>query len=86
MMFSYLENSESLKVSTKELKDQILSPNESSVMRQARSEKHKKFFQIFSRQVASEIRVASMARCEVHLECLHFCNGNAWTSGKQSSV
>ena len=46
-MLSYLDNSEALKVSTKELKEQVLSPNEPSVdieriVRQARSETHKK--------------------------------------------
>ena len=43
-IFSYLDNSEALKVSTNELKEQVLSPNEPSVtmeriVRQARSEK-----------------------------------------------
>ena len=43
-MLSFLDNSEALKVSTKELKEQILSPNEPSVhkeriARQTRSEK-----------------------------------------------
>ena len=47
--WSYQHNSEALKVSTKELKEQVLSPNEPSVnmeriVRQARSEKHKKSF------------------------------------------
>ena len=47
-MLGYLDNSEALKVSTKELKkEQVLSPNEPSVniegiVRQARSETHKK--------------------------------------------
>ena len=64
-MLSFLDNSEVLKVSTKEFKEQILSPNEPSVdkersARQARSEKHK----VFSRQGANEIPVASMARWE----------------------
>ena len=52
-MLGYLDNSEASKLSTKELKEQVLSPNEPSVniertVRQARSEKHKKLFQIFS--------------------------------------
>ena len=70
---------------TKGLKEQVLSPIEPSVkreriVRQARSEKHKrKLFPIFSRRGAQEIPVASMARWEEHLrmltvlqrECLH---------------
>ena len=56
-----------LKRSTKELKEQVLSPNESSVnierfARQASSETRKELFQIFSRQGANEIHVASIAR------------------------
>ena len=55
--------------------EQVLSPNEPNVnieriVRQARSEKHKKLFQIFSRQGAKEILVASMARWEEHLTML----------------
>ena len=74
-MLKYLEDSEALKVSTRELKEQVLSPNESSagivrIARQARSEKSKKLFQIFSRQGANEIQVASMARWEEHLRML----------------
>ena len=57
-MLKYLEDSEVMKVSTRELKDQVLSPDESTVnivriARQARSEKEKKLFQIF-RQGANE--------------------------------
>ena len=64
-----------MEVSTRELKEQVLSPNESSVSivriaRQARSEKSKKLFQIFSRQGANETLVASMARLEEHLGML----------------
>ena len=56
-MLSYLDNNEASKISTQELKEQVLSPNEPSVnmeriVRQARSEKHKKLFQIFSRKGA----------------------------------
>ena len=66
--------SEVLKVSTRELKEQVLSPDESSVRkvriaRQARSEKSKKLFQIF-RQGANEVLIASMARWEEHLKGL----------------
>ena len=74
-MLKYLEDSEALKVSTRELREQVLSPNEPSVnivriARQARSEKHKKLFQIFSRQGAKEIPVASVARWEEYLRML----------------
>ena len=74
-MLSFLDKSEAPKVITKELKEQVLSPNESSVnieriARQARSEKRKKLFQIFSRQGANEILVASVARWEEHLRML----------------
>ena len=46
-MLKYLEDSEALKVSTRELKEQVLSPDELSVnivriSKQARSEKSKK--------------------------------------------
>ena len=52
-MSKYLEDSEVLKVSTRELKEQVLSPDESSVSmvrvaRQARSEKSSKLFQMRS--------------------------------------
>ena len=40
------------------------------IARQARGEKSKKLFQIFSRQGASEISVASMARWEEQLKGL----------------
>ena len=54
-MLNCLEDSEALKASTRELKEQVLSPDESSfsivrIARQTRSEKRKKLFQIFSRQ------------------------------------
>ena len=59
-ILKYLEDSEALKVSTRELKEQVLSPDESSVStvrvpRQARSEQGKKLFQMF-RQGASKVR------------------------------
>ena len=52
-----------------------MSPNEPSVdivriVKQARSEKHKKLFQIFSRKGAKEIPVASLVRWEEHLRML----------------
>ena len=70
-MLKSLEDSEVLKVCTRELKGQVLSPDESSLYtvrnaRQARSEKSKKLFQIFS-QGANEVLIASMARREEHL-------------------
>ena len=66
-----------MEVSTTELKDQVLSPNEPSVnvvriAKQARSEKSEKLFQIFSRRGANEMRVASMARFE-SVECAGEC-------------
>ena len=58
-MLSYLDNSEAFQMSTGELKEQVLCSNEPSVaiervVRQARSEKDKKLFQIFSRHGAKE--------------------------------
>ena len=66
--------SEVLKVSTRELKEQVLSPDESSVSivriaRQARSDKSKKLFHIF-RRGANEVLIASMDRWEEHLRIL----------------
>ena len=63
-MLKYLEDSEAMKVSTRELKEQVLSPDESTgdivrIARQARSEKSKTMFQIF-RQGANEVLIASM--------------------------
>ena len=56
-MLSHLDNSEALKVDTKELEDHVLAPNEPRVdidhiARQARGEQHQRLFQIFSRQGA----------------------------------
>ena len=73
-MLKYLEDSEVMKVSTRELKEQVLSPDESSVnevriARQARGENSKKLFQIF-RQGANEVFIASMARWEEQLKGL----------------
>ena len=52
-MLKYLDDGEALKVSTRELKEQVLSSTEPSVnrvriARQAKIEKSKKLFQIFS--------------------------------------
>ena len=63
-MLKYSEDSEAMKVSTRELKEQVLSPDESTVKkvriaRQARSEKSKTMFQIF-RQGANEVLIASV--------------------------
>ena len=74
-MLSYLDNSEALKVDTKELEDHVFAPNEprvdiNHIARQARGEQHQRLFQIFSRQGAKEILVASVARCEQHLRML----------------
>ena len=73
-MLKYLQDSEVLQVSTRELKEQVLSPDESSVYfvriaRQAGNEKSKKLFQIF-RQGANEILIASIARWEEQLKVL----------------
>ena len=53
----------------------MLAPNEprvdiEHVVRQARREQHQRLFQIFSRQGANEIQVASVARWEEHLRML----------------
>ena len=74
-MLSYLDKSEALKASTKELKEQVQSPNGPSVdieriAREARSEKRKKLFHFFSRQGGNEILVANMVRWEEHLRML----------------
>ena len=71
-MQSYLDNSETLRVDTKELEDHIFAPSEPRVdidhiARQARGEQRQRLFQIFSRQGAKEILVASVARWEDHL-------------------
>ena len=71
-MLSYLDNSEALQVGTKELKDHELAPSEPRVdidhtSRQARGEQSQGLFQIFNRQAATEILVASVARWEGHL-------------------
>ena len=75
MMLSYLDNSEASKVGTKDLEEHVLAPNEPSVnieyiVRQARGVKHKKMFQILSRQGAKEITVASMARWAENMRIL----------------
>ena len=57
-MLKYVEESEALTVSTRELKEQVLSRDESSIKvriaRQARCEKNKKLFHIF-RQGANAV-------------------------------
>ena len=88
--FKYLDDSEVKKVSTRELKERVLSPNESSVdieriARQARSERGKKLFQIF-RQGANEVLIATVARGEEHLRMLVGLERNAWHSGKKWSI
>ena len=74
-MLSYLDNCEALKVGTKELGHHVLAPNEPRVdiqhiVRQARGEQHHRLLQIFSRQGAKEILVASVSRWEEHLGML----------------
>ena len=61
-MLKCLENSEIVKVSMRELEDQVLSPNEPRInvvriARQARNEKKEKLFQIF-RQREGEVLIA----------------------------
>ena len=73
-MLKFWEDSESTKVSTRELQEQLLSPNESRVnvvriARQARNEKKEKLFQIF-RQREGEVLIASKARWDEHLKGL----------------
>ena len=69
-MLKHLEDTEAFKVSTRDLKEQFFSPDESNdisivrVARQARSEKSKKLFQIFRQ--GTNVLIASMARWEEH--------------------
>ena len=60
-MLKCLEDSEAAKVSTRELEEQVLSPNESRINIVSRSEKSNKLFQIFS-QGENEVLVASKGR------------------------
>ena len=53
------------------------------IARQARSEKSKKLFQIFSRQGVNEILVASMERWKEHFRMLLVLE---WHSGKKLST
>ena len=61
-MLKYLEDSEALKVSTRELKEKVLCPNQPSVniyaLRGRREVRSKKLFQISNRQGANEILIA----------------------------
>ena len=64
-----------MKVSTRELKEQVLSPDESSVStvriaRQARSERNKEFCFRFSEKEQTSVFIDSMARWEEHLKRL----------------
>ena len=73
-MLMYSEDSEITKVRTRELKERVLSPNESSanivrIARQARNEKNKKLFAIFTHKM-NEVVIASMARWEEQLKGL----------------
>ena len=74
-MLSFLDHSEALKVNTRELEHEVLATNEPRVdiqhiVGQARGEQHQGVFQIFRRQRAKEILVASVARLEEHLKML----------------
>ena len=73
-MSKYLEDSEITKVSTRELEEQVMSPNEprSSVVRiarQSRNEKQEKLFQVL-RQGEGRGLIASKARWDVQLKGL----------------
>ena len=73
-MIKYLEDSEITKVSTIELEEQVLAPNEPriNVVRIARlagNEKKEQLFQIL-RQREGEVLIASMARWDVQLKGL----------------
>ena len=74
-MMSYLDNSEALKVDTKELKDHVLASSGPIVdidhlARQTRGEQRQILFHILSRQGAKEILVASVAIWVEHLRML----------------
>ena len=73
-MIKYLEDSEITKVSTIELEEQVLAPNEPRInvvriARLARNEKKEQLFQIL-RQREGEVLIASMARWDVQLKGL----------------
>ena len=61
-----LDKSEASKVSTKELKEQVPSPNEPNVNFDRIAMQAKKLFQIFIRQGANETAVARKGRWEEH--------------------
>ena len=87
-LLKYLEDSEVMKVSTRELKEQVLSSDESSVntvriARQAKMRKSKMLFQIF-RLGANEVLIASVARWEGQLKGLWCSRG--WRSGRKWSI
>ena len=71
-MLKYLEDSEVLKVSPRELKEQVLSPDD-SIFRKVRGRREvrnaKKLCQIF-RQGAIEVPIAILARWEEHVKGL----------------
>ena len=73
-MLKYLEDREITKVSTRELEEEVLCPNEPRInvvriARLARNEKKEKLFQIF-RQREGEVLIASKARWEAQLKGL----------------
>ena len=70
-LLEFLEDSEITKVSTRELEEQVLSPNEPRInvvriARPARTEMKEKLFQIF-RQREGEVLIASKARWDARL-------------------
>ena len=73
-IIKFWEDSESTKVSTRDLEEQLLSPNESRanvvrIARQARNERKQKLLQIF-RQREGEVLIAGEARWDVQLKGL----------------
>ena len=72
-MVKYLEDSEDLKVSLGELKEQLESPEEAGfsimqIAKQARNERGQKLFQIF-RQGENEVYIASLVRWDTQRRC-----------------
>ena len=71
-MLKYLEDSEDLKVSLRELKEQLESPEEAGtsimqIAKQSRNERGHMLFQIF-RQEENEVYIASLARWDAQLK------------------
>ena len=73
-MLKYVEDSEDLKVSLRESKEQLESPEEAGISimqiaKQARNERGQKLFHIF-RQEENVVYIASVARWDTHLKGL----------------